>query len=229
MNNQNEKNSGSARSAAGLKIVVSLLALCLMGGLMIFAVSRAVENASMAEISYENDNGGTLYEPDLSVSAEIPITDSLTDPDTSDAKQEEEGNSQDSSAGLMPVQGEIVKSYSGDSLLYSETLDQYVCHKAIDIQAPAGSPVCTAGSGTVTETGVDDRYGSYVLISHGSGLESRYCCLADIRVSEGDVLKKGDTVGTVGEDALFEKAEGPHLHFEVIKNGALTNPDITAG
>ena len=81
-------------------------------------------------------------------------------------------------------------------------------------------------AGTVTEVGKDDRYGSYVLISNGNGLESRYCSLGDIKAAEGDVVKKGDTIGGVGEDALFEKAEGTHLHFEVTKDGELTNPDV---
>ena len=146
-------------------------------------------------------------------------------PDTS-GSQENAGDGQSGSAEIMPVQGEIIKPYSGDSLLYSETLDQYICHKAIDIQAPAGSPVCAVMAGTVTEVGKDDRYGSYVLISHGNGLESRYCSLGDIKAAEGDVVKKGDTIGGVGEDALFEKAEGTHLHFEVTKDGELTNPDV---
>ena len=223
MNNQNDKNGSFFKSAASLKIIISLLALCLMGGLMIYAVTRAVENTSMTDTSYEDIDGS--YPPDTSVSAEIPITDSLENPDTS-GSQENAGDGQSGSAEIMPVQGEIIKPYSGDSLLYSETLDQYICHKAIDIQAPAGSPVCAVMAGTVTEVGKDDRYGSYVLISHGNGLESRYCSLGDIKAAEGDVVKKGDTIGGVGEDALFEKAEGTNLHFEVTKDGELTNPDV---
>lgn len=103
------------------------------------------------------------------------------------------------------------------SLIYSETPGTVCLPQSHDIQAPAGSPVCAAAAGTVTETGKDDRYGSYVLIAHGNGLESRCCCLGDISVAEGDVVNKGDTIGSVGEDALFEKADGPHIHFEVKK------------
>lgn len=231
MNNQNDKKNGFLKSAVSLKITVSLLALCLIGGLMLYAVTKAVENTSstVSEVSYEDTDGS--YPPDTSVSAEIPITDSLENPDTSDTADDEagDGSGHQESAGILPAEGEIIRPYSGDSLIYSETLEQYVCHKAIDIQAPAGSPVCAAAAGTVTETGKDDRYGSYVLIAHGNGLESRCCCLGDISVAEGDVVNKGDTIGSVGEDALFEKTDGPHIHFEVKKDGELTNPDIITG
>lgn len=225
MNNQNDKKSSFFKSAATLKIMISLLALCLIGGLMVYAVTRAVENTSVTEVSYEDTDGS--YPPDTSVSAEVPITDSLENPDTSDTSdgEKEDENIQKDSAGIFPLEGDIIRPYSGDSLLYSDTLDQYICHKAIDIKAPAGTPVCAAAAGTVTEVGKDDRYGSYVLIAHGNGLESRCCSLGDISVAEGDVVNEGDTIGSVGEDALFEKNDGPHIHFEVLKDGELTNPD----
>ena len=85
MNNQNDKNGSFFKSAASLKIIISLLALCLMGGLMIYAVTRAVENTSMTDTSYEDIDGS--YPPDTSVSAEIPITDSLENPDTSGSQE----------------------------------------------------------------------------------------------------------------------------------------------
>ena len=197
-----------------------------MGGLTIYAVNRALNNTAVTEISREDPYGDSG--PDESVSAEIPITDSLGEDssgigDPADRAQDAEENS--GSAPLMPVQGEIIRAYSGDSLVYSATLDQYLCHKAIDIAAPAGSHVSTVLSGTVTSVGADDRYGSFVTVAHGGGLESRYCCLGEISVSEGDVVTKGDQIGTIGEDALFEQADGPHLHFEVMRDGELINPD----
>ncbi len=228
MNNQNDKNSNSVKAKAARKVIVGLLVLCLIGGLSIYAINRAIENAVVTEVPYEDDAYSTAEEPDTSVSAEIPITDSLSGDDAgsqSGGESGDESQSGESSAPIMPVQGEISKSYSGDSLVYSATLDQYLCHKAIDISAPAGSRVITVLSGTVTSVDEDDRYGSCVTVSHGDGLESRYCCMGEITVSEGDVVTKGDQIGTVGEDALFEKADGPHLHFEVLKDGELINPD----
>ena len=225
MNNQNEKNSNSVKQNTARKIIIGLLTLCLIGGLTIYAINRAIQNASLTELSYEHDADGSM-EPDVSVPANIPVTDSLEGADTSEKSSESgKDKAQTSSAGIMPVQGEITKAYSGDSLVYSETLDQYICHKAIDISAAAGSPVCAVMAGTITEVGKDDRYGPFVEITHGNGLESRYCCLGETGVSEGDVVSKGDKIGVVGEEALFEKAEGPHLHFEVLKDGTLINPD----
>lgn len=231
MNNQNKKNSRSVRSSTVRKIIIGLLILCLIGGLTIYAVNRAIENATVVEVPQDDTYPGS--EPDKSVSAEIPITDSLeNDTSGSDDSAGDSGSQEgeEGTAPVMPVQGDIIKSYSGDTLVYSATLDQYLCHKAIDIAAPAGSQVIAVLSGTVTSVGEDDRYGSCVTIAHGDGLESRYCCLGEISVAEGDVVTKGDRIAVVGEDALFEQADGPHLHFEVLRNGELINPDeITQG
>lgn len=226
MNNQNEKNGRSVRSSAVRKLIIGLIVLCLIGGLTIYAVNRALENAAVIEVPQDDADSGSG--PDMSVSAKIPITDSLeNDTPGGDDSAGESGSTEgeEGTAPLMPVQGDIIKSYSGDNLVYSATLDQYLCHKAIDIAAPAGSQVITVLSGTVTFVGEDDRYGSCVTIAHGDGLESRYCCLGEISVAEGDVVTKGDPIAVVGEDALFEQADGPHLHFEVLRDGELINPD----
>ncbi len=156
------------------KIVAALIVLALMSGLTIYAVNRAISNANISsEISYESDLD-TSAEPSVSAPAEIPITDSLDD--TSDNSQNgTDSGETESSANMMPVQGDITKAYSGESLVYSATLDQYLSHKALDIAAPAGSPVSAVMEGTVTDVGQDDRDGTYVTVAHGNGLETKYC------------------------------------------------------
>ena len=202
------------------RIIVSLLILCLIGGLAIYSFQSALDRNSKsgAGVSQSEEIGGS----DVSVSQNIPVTDSRDN-----AADQEKDNSDDSnnkSVTVMPAEGDIIKDYSGDTLVYSETLNQYLAHKAVDISAPAGSAAAAVESGTVILSGKDDRYGMTVVISHGDGMETSYSCLGECTVSVGDVVTKGDKVGTVGEDALFESADGPHLHFEVRKDGAAINP-----
>ena len=110
MNNQNEKNSNSVKSNTARKIIIGLLTLCLIGGLTIYAINRAIQNASLTELSYEHDANGSM-EPDASVSVNIPITDSLEGADTSEkSDQNGDGGTQTDSAGIMPVQGEIARN-----------------------------------------------------------------------------------------------------------------------
>jgi murein DD-endopeptidase MepM/ murein hydrolase activator NlpD len=124
-----------------------------------------------------------------------------------------------------PVAGEIITDYADESLIYSKTLDEWTTHLAIDIKANKTSAVCASESGIIKSIKNDPRYGLTIIISHKDGYESVYSNLlsADF-FKEGDSVKKGDTIGTVGESASFEIAEVPHLHFEIYKDGESINP-----
>lgn len=219
MKSYNEKNGGILTFLKNNRIIVSLLILCLIGGLAIYSFQSALDRNSKSgtSASQSEELGGS----DVSVSQNIPVTDSR---DNASDEEKDEGGADNKSVTVMPAEGEIIKDYSGDNLVYSETLNQYLAHKAVDIGAPAGSAAAAVESGTVILSGKDDRYGMTVVISHGNGLETSYSCLGECTVSVGDVVTKGDKVGTVGEDALFESADGPHLHFEVRKDGEAIDP-----
>jgi murein DD-endopeptidase MepM/ murein hydrolase activator NlpD len=125
----------------------------------------------------------------------------------------------------VPLDGQITKQFSTEVPIYSPTLDQYVIHTGIDIQAPADTQVLAAGEGTVTKVYNDDKYGITIEISHGNGIVTKYSNLSTTKmVEEGDVVKKGQTISGVGSSALFESLEAPHLHFEVLKDGVAIDP-----
>src|SRR2546427_11908359 len=96
-------------------------------------------------------------------------------------------------------------------------------HLATDSAVPAGSPVVAVANGTVTFAGWDGGYGNLVRIKHASGLTSGYAHLSRIAagVRAGRSIKQGELVGLVGQTGL---ATGPHLHFEMAKNGTPINP-----
>lgn len=126
---------------------------------------------------------------------------------------------------ILPLNGEILNAYSGDKVVKSKTLDEWVMHTGIDISAQASTPVKAAAAGKVIEVKNDDMWGACVVIDHGNGVESHYYNLKSaINVKKNQQVKLGDTIGAVGETAEIERAEAPHLHFAIKQNGEWIDP-----
>ena len=126
----------------------------------------------------------------------------------------------------MPVEGEISKDYAKDSLVYSETLKEWVTHMGIDIKAEKTTVVKAAESGTIKSIKNDPRYGLTVVIDHGDGYQTIYSNLLTSEfVVEGEKVEKGQSIGTVGNTAVFEIADEPHLHFEILKDSIPQDPN----
>lgn len=94
-------------------------------------------------------------------------------------------------------------------------------HDGIDLSAPAGTPVRTAGEGTVLFAGPQQGYGLLVIVEHNRGLVTVYAHNRDLRVRTGQGLRDGQVIATVGESG---KTSGPHLHFEVRQDGEPVDP-----
>lgn len=126
-----------------------------------------------------------------------------------------------------PVSGEIIKDYAVDTLVYSNTLEEWTTHSGIDIKADKTTIVTAAESGTIDTIKNDPRYGLTITISHSNGFKTVYSNLLTTEfVKENEVVEKGQTIGTVGETASFEVADDYHLHFEMYKDGESVNPTI---
>lgn len=128
---------------------------------------------------------------------------------------------------IMPVIGTISMDYAEDKLVYSKTLEQWTTHNGIDIKAREGSVVKAVLDGTITQIKKDHALGIVITIEHGNGLVTRYGNLStDEMVTIGQKVKQGDPISGVGKGAGFELAQGPHLHFEVIKDGKNVDPKL---
>ena len=124
-----------------------------------------------------------------------------------------------------PIEGEILKEYAKDSLIYSETLKEWTTHLGVDIKAERATVVKAATDGTVKYIKNDPRYGLTIIIEHSNGFETRYANLLTTEfVSEGEEVKTGQTIGTVGDSAIYEIVDESHLHFEILKDSESVNP-----
>lgn len=127
----------------------------------------------------------------------------------------------------IPVEGEIMRGFAKDSLIYSDTLEEWVTHLAIDIKADRTTVIKASEQGTVISIKNDPRYGLTIVIEHVNGFKTVYSNLLTTEfVTEGEKVEKGQSIGTVGNSASFEIVDEPHLHFEIIKDGENVDPNI---
>ncbi len=94
-------------------------------------------------------------------------------------------------------------------------------HTGTDIGAAYGTTIVAANSGTVTLAGWNSGYGNCVIIDHGGGRATLYAHMSSYSVSSGQSVSKGQQIGKVGSTG---NSTGPHLHFEVLINGAAVDP-----
>lgn len=126
-----------------------------------------------------------------------------------------------------PVEGEILREFAKDKLVYSNTLGEWITHNGIDIKAEKTTVVKASAEGTIKSIKNDPRYGLTVVIEHVNGFTTVYSNLLTAEfVVEGEEVKQGQTIGTVGNTATFEIADEAHLHFEIAKDGEALDPEL---
>ena len=118
----------------------------------------------------------------------------------------------------MPVEGRLTSGYG---VRFHPILGFAKMHKGIDIGAPYGAPIRAASDGIVAFAGRNGGYGNFVKLNHGGGLASGYGHMSRIAVSPGARVSQGQVIGYVGSTGL---STGPHLHYELWRNGDAINP-----
>lgn len=193
----------------------------------IFSISYDYD-ASLPPVSFPEID---LTPPDVS----LPVEESESD-ETSDSPvgNEQSGVTPDVSVPepprtmyYFPVEGEVIKNYSMDALVYSDTMKDYRVHSGIDIASTVGAEVIAFTDGVVSAVSDDYFNGMTVVITHEQGVVSYYMNL-DPTLAEGievgaEVLA-GQPVGYVGTTARAEALDPAHLHFELRVNGSHIDP-----
>ena len=121
----------------------------------------------------------------------------------------------------------VLKDFSSTRLQYSNTLELWQAHKAIDLTAEEGTDVYAVLDGTVTEVTYNYLMGNIVKLDVGGGITVVYASLAnDVPVKVGDAVTKGSVIGKVSDTAKSESSDGAHLHLEVLLNGEKVDPNL---
>jgi murein DD-endopeptidase MepM/ murein hydrolase activator NlpD len=118
----------------------------------------------------------------------------------------------------MPVNGRVTSSFG---MRMHPLLGYARMHKGVDIGAPYGTPIYAANDGVVVFAGRNRGYGNFVKLNHAAGVASGYGHMSRIAVSRGARVSRGQVIGYVGSTGI---STGPHLHWEVWRNGRAVNP-----
>lgn len=122
-----------------------------------------------------------------------------------------------------PVAKPVAKGWV--SSFYGYRIDPFTgkkaWHRGVDIAGKAGSAVQAVAAGVVVKARESGSYGNVVEIKHGNGFVTRYAHNQALKVKKGDLIKKGDTIALMGSSG---RSTGPHLHFEVHKDGKPIDP-----
>jgi murein DD-endopeptidase MepM/ murein hydrolase activator NlpD len=118
-----------------------------------------------------------------------------------------------------PVENGFISSYFGER---EDPFDgQETFHKGVDFAGTKGSTVVAVAAGVVTWAGERSGFGKMVEINHGDGYVTRYGHNEKTLVSVGETVKRGDPIGLMGSTG---RSTGPHVHFEVLRNGRQVDP-----
>jgi len=128
---------------------------------------------------------------------------------------------------LKPVSGYVSRKHNPDTPEYSIAMNDYRTHLGIDIDSEIGVKVKAVSDGVISEIYDDPLMGKTVVIDHPDNIQSIYMNLQEAipkNITVGTTIKGGEVIGGVGETALIELFDVPHLHFEMKKDGSYTDP-----
>lgn len=121
---------------------------------------------------------------------------------------------------VAPVKARVSSSF-GYRVHPLENLTKF--HYGTDLAALSGDDILCFAEGTVTEIGMDEEHGNYIRVQHPDGFESMYAHCGTVYVRQGQKVSAGEKIGLVGVSGMVT---GPHLHFELTKDGQYLNPEF---
>lgn len=155
-----------------------------------------------------------------------PVTESIQeDSEAEAANAGVESLHFDAAAGVAwPVTGEVILEYSMDNTIYFPTLDVYKCNSGMMIQGDENVPVYSAASGIVEDITFSREFGNMVSVNLGDGYVATYGQIENIMPQKGEMIEKGQQIGTLAAPTAYYEVEGYNLYFKLTKDGTPVNP-----
>lgn len=128
---------------------------------------------------------------------------------------------------LLPVSGSLLRAHDLEVPVWSNTMADYRTHCGMDIAAQMGASVCSAADGVIAQIWTDPMMGQCISVKHaGDGLTiyRNLSPILPVGIAEGVEVRAGQLIANVGESAMIEIAEEPHVHFELMIGGEYVNP-----
>ena len=128
---------------------------------------------------------------------------------------------------VLPVKGAILKKHDATLQVYSATMGDYRVHLGIDVVTEENAPVYAAADGKIQKIWEDVKMGYCIAVKHSGDCVTVYKNLGETLpdgISEGVSVRSGQLIATVGNSAMVEIADEPHLHFEMTVGGLSVDP-----
>ncbi len=222
MNRKTFKYEGKNKKNIRLKDVLMLLSV------FVLSIITVTVTSDLSGINGEKNFAETLVQStELPIEEETKITASEESVESLPPVQLANNVSSEPSEPdfIKPVDGMVIKGYSPDELIYSETMDDWRLHTGVDISSPIGGDVLAADDGIIKELFYDINLGNCLILECGE-YTMKYCSLStEYFVDEGQRVSKGELIAKSSDSAMSEICEEPHVHLEMMKSNEAVNPE----
>ena len=223
MSNETEFSRKMKRLAGNRAVIVTAVTLLVVAGVVIAATVSAnrAKKPPVTDPTVTTSPADTKPTPSGTEEVTLPsYNGGETQPTVADPAEPE-------AMLALPVSGLLYKGHDATLQVYSNTMGDYRVHLGVDIATAPEAPVYAAADGRVEKIWEDSMMGTCVAITHQDETVSIYKNLAkDLTdgIAAGATVKQGDEIGRVGDTAVVEMADEPHLHFEVTVKGLSVDP-----
>jgi len=231
---ENKKNKNQIKSF----YIPLLLILVVIAGIVAFTTTvKEAKEASQNVGADKEDTVPVVARPSVETEMEdteaVPETednkDAAVTPDMTEPESEEEAAAEEPAVPtfIAPTGGIITKGFSDTVPVFSETMNDYRVHTGVDVSAEVGEAVLAASDGTIGAIWDDPLMGKCMTVVHPGEFVSTYKGLGEILpdgIAQGVAVTSGQPIAAVGESAIIEIAEEPHVHFELTCSGVPVDP-----
>ncbi len=214
-----------------MRTIYLTLSLALVMIAVLIVLSASFKKAEKEGTDTASESVAVTTEEDKQVMAQTPATketDALTSATETTASSAETTEAVEVLPNFVsPVSGNLMKAHSGDTPVFSLTMNDYRPHQGVDIAGAVGNDVYAAAAGVVTEIWEDPMAGNCISISHAGNAVSIYRNLSPTipdGLAVGTAVSSGEVIGSIGESSLLELADDSHLHFELTIDGVQVDP-----
>ena len=221
-NNETEFRSKFKKLCKNRAVIITVVTL-LAATCIIIAVTVSANRAKRPT----NDGNTTVTDTAADTSKDNPTIKDETLPVYNGGETQPVDADPDEALFDLPVSGKLTGKHDPTIQVYNNTMGDYRVHLGVDIATAANAPVYAAADGKVEKVWNDAMMGSCVAVAHGNETVSIYKNLSKTLadgIAVGAEVKQGQKLGTVGDTAVVEMADEPHLHFEMTVKGLSVDP-----